>query len=209
MTGFKWIGAKMHEYDIQGTPATPLKRFVFGAEESYGYLPVRFVRDKDAVTSTAFIAEMAAWAAGDGKTLLDVLDELFQRFGYYHEGAKSIVLPGKEGAEKIKTVMKTLRTKPPKEIGGYPVAAVADIMTGANKDLATGKVINRYDVPPGNVLIFTLADGGKVIARPSGTEPKIKFYVLLKEPPDDLEKARRNAATKVDAIIAGLVKLVG
>lgn len=82
-------------------------------------------------------------------------------------------------------------------------------MTGANKDLATGKVISRYDVPPGNVLIFTLADGGKVIARPSGTEPKIKFYVLLKEPPDDLEKVRQNAAAKVDAIIAGLVKLVG
>jgi phosphoglucomutase len=208
LTGFKWIGRKMHEYDVLGTPASPAKQFVFGAEESYGYLPVRFVRDKDAVTSAAFIAEMAAWAATEDKTLLDVLDELFQRFGYYHEGAKSIALPGKKGAAKIKSVMDRLRKQPPREIGGFEVAAAADIMTGKNKDLASGKIISRYDVPPADVLIFTLADGGKVIARPSGTEPKIKFYILLKEPADDLEEAKRSAVAKVDTIVAQLTQLV-
>lgn len=209
LTGFKWIGQKLHEYDVQGTPAKPSKHFVFGAEESYGYLPAKYTRDKDAVTSTAFIAEMAAWAAGERKTLLDVLDELFVRFGYYHEGAKSISLPGKEGAEKIGAVMAALRARPPESIGGLAVAAVADILTGDNLDLSTGQVISRYDVPPANVLIFTLADGGKVIARPSGTEPKIKFYILLKEPVGDLAQARRNAVSKVDTIIADLVRWVG
>ncbi len=208
LTGFKWIGAKLRQYDLEGTPASPAKHFVFGAEESYGYLPARFTRDKDAVTSAAFLAEMAAWAAAEGKTLLDVLDDLFRRFGYYHEGAKSIALPGKEGAERMKAVMSALRAEPPYEIAGYTVAAVADIMTGENRNAVTGKLISRYDVPPANVLIFTLADGGKVIARPSGTEPKIKFYILLKGPGGDLAQARKDAATKVDAIAADLVKRI-
>ncbi|HUU82846.1 MAG TPA: phospho-sugar mutase, partial [Phycisphaerae bacterium] len=138
-----------------------------------------------------------------------LLEELFGRFGYYHEGAKSVVLPGKEGGEKIKGLMEGLRRSPPETIGGFDVRAVADISTGENRDLATNEVIGRYEVPPSNVVIFTLADGGKVIARPSGTEPKIKFYILLKEPADDLERAREAAAGKVETIVADLVARVG
>jgi len=209
LTGFKWIGRALHKYDTQGTAGRPSKEYVFGAEESYGYLPCRFTRDKDAVSSTAFIAEMAAWAADQGKSVLGLLEELFGRFGYYHEGAKSVVLPGKEGGEKIKGLMEGLRRSPPETIGGFDVRAVADISTGENRDLATNEVIGRYEVPPSNVVIFTLADGGKVIARPSGTEPKIKFYILLKEPADDLERAREAAAGKVETIVADLVARVG
>jgi phosphoglucomutase len=208
LTGFKWIGRALHEYDTQGTPSAPSREYVFGAEESYGYLPCKFTRDKDAVTSAAFIAEMAAWAADQGKSLLQVLDELFRRFGYYHEGATSMTLPGKEGTEKIEALMDSLRSTPPDTIGGYPVTAAADMMTGENRELATNRVVARYALPPANVLIFTLADGGKVIARPSGTEPKIKFYMLLKEPADDLAAARQAAAQKVEAIIAGLAERV-
>ena len=209
LTGFKWIGQKLHEYDTEGGPEKPSLEFVFGAEESYGYLPARFVRDKDAVTSTAFIAEAAAWAGSRGKSLLDLLDDLFRRYGYYQEGARSLVLPGQEGARKIEAMMEDLRIAPPKTIGGCSVAAVADMTTGENRDLQTNQVITRYDLPAANVLIFTLTDGGKVIARPSGTEPKIKFYVLLKEPPDDLNAAGAAATARIEAIVQDLLKRAG
>jgi phosphoglucomutase len=209
LTGFKWIGRKLHEYDLEGTPEQPGMEFVFGAEESYGYLPAKFARDKDAVTSTAFIAETAAWAASRGMSLLDLLDDLFKRFGYYEEGARSLVLPGKEGADQIKAMMESLRTAPPKTIGGYAVAAIADLTTGENRDLETSRVLARHDLPASNVLIFTLADGGKVIARPSGTEPKIKFYVLLKGPADELQAAKATATTRIANIIQDLLDRSG
>ncbi len=205
LTGFKWIGQKLHEYDLAGTPAVPSKQFIFGAEESYGYLPAKFARDKDAITSTAFIAEMVALAASEGRGLLDVLDALFQRFGYFQEGAKSIVMKGKEGATQITAMMDALRSDPPNKMAGVTVAAVADLMTGVNRDVKTGKPVGHFDLPPADVLQFTLADGTKVIARPSGTEPKIKFYILAKEPGENLAKAQAAASRKIEAIIAELV----
>ena len=205
LTGFKWIGQKLHEYDLAGTPAAPSKHFIFGAEESYGYLPAKFARDKDAITSTAFIAEMAAMAASEGRGLLDVLEALFQRFGYFQEGAKSIVMKGKQGAAQITALMDTLRADPPKMIAGIAVKAVADLMTGVDRDIETGEPVGRFDLPPANVLQFTLADGTKVIARPSGTEPKIKFYILAKEPGEDITKAEAAATRKIEAIVGDLV----
>jgi len=206
LTGFKWIGQKLYQYDREGAPGRPSKDYIFGAEESYGYMPRAFTRDKDAVTSAAFIAELAAVAAGEGKGLYDLLRELFTRFGYYQEGAKSIVMKGKEGAAQIQALMEMLRSDPPKAIAGLPVVSCADFMAGENKDLRSGDVISRYDLPASNVLIFTLEDGTKVIARPSGTEPKIKFYILVKEQADDLDKAQERASNKIDTIIADLVK---
>jgi len=214
LTGFKWIGRKLHEYDQTGTPGRPSKQLIFAAEESYGYLPAAFTRDKDAVTSAAFIAEAAAWAANQGKTLLDLLDDLFRRFGYHHEGAKSMSLPGRDGAARMAALMAALRQAPPRQLGGQPVAAVADILTGENRELAAGpdarpgRLLHRYDLPSSDVLIFPLSDGGKVITRPSGTEPKIKFYILLKEPADDLPRARRSAEFKAAAIATDLAALV-
>jgi len=207
LTGFKWIGEKVSQYEAEGAPGAPSKTYLFGAEESYGYMPGTFVRDKDAVTSAAYIAELAAVAASRGKGLYELLNELFKQFGYYQEGAKSIVLPGKEGAEKIKGIMKQLRTGPPASIGGIAVSAVADIMTGEKKDIRSGEVIDRYDLPKSNVILFVLTDDTKVIARPSGTEPKIKFYILTKASAEDLEKAKAEATAKIEAVIEDLVKL--
>lgn len=206
LTGFKWIGQKLHEYELEGSPDAPSKRFIFGAEESYGYLPAGFTRDKDAVTSAAFIAEMAAFASNQGKGLYDILEDLFKRYGYYQEGAKSIVMRGKEGAAQIERLMETLRHDPPPSIANRAVTAYADLMTGLNKDVKTGRELSRYDLPPSNVLQFTLADGTKVIARPSGTEPKIKFYILVREPGEDLVEAEISATKKIDEIITDLVR---
>ncbi|MCG8406457.1 MAG: phospho-sugar mutase [Phycisphaerales bacterium] len=208
LTGFKWIGRKLHEYDTDGTPDAPSKEFIFGAEESYGYLPAKFARDKDAVTSAAFIAEMSAFAASQGKGLHDILEDLFGRFGYYQEGAKSIVMKGKEGAAQIQQLMETLRNDPPASIGRQAVTAYADLMTGLNKDVKTGEVLERYDLPQSNVIQFMLVDGTKVIARPSGTEPKIKFYILVREPGNDLVRAETAATGKIEEITADLVRRV-
>ncbi len=203
LTGFKWIAEKMHRYDVEGSPGGPSKHFIFGAEESYGYLPCDLARDKDAVASAAFLAEAAAAAAADGRTLHDVLENLFRGHGYYQEGAKSLTLPGKEGADRIKALMHHLRKRPPKEIAGRGVVSIGDVQTGEIKN-SQGGVLGRYDLPKSEVLLFTLDDATKVIARPSGTEPKIKFYILVREPGDDLARARQSADTKIKAIIADL-----
>ncbi len=207
LTGFKWIGAKMRQYELEGKANKPSKTFIFGAEESYGYLPCAYARDKDAVTSAAFIAELAAVAAEEGQSIYTVLEGLFARFGYYEEGAKSILMPGKEGADRIKNLMETLRCEPPATIGGVAVSTMADIATGEIRDILTGKVIGSYDLPPSNVLLLSREDGTKVIARPSGTEPKIKFYVLAKQSGEDLTQARRQAASTIESAIADLTAL--
>ncbi len=200
LTGFKWIAKALHDYDKAGTPDKPSKTFIFGAEESYGFLPAAFVRDKDAVASAAFIADAAAVAASKGKTLLDVLHGLFREYGYYQEGAKSFVWPGKEGAERIAALMDHLRARPPREFAGHAVETVADLETGELKQADSGKVISRYDLPGSNVLIFALDEGSKVIARPSGTEPKIKFYILTKETNADITAAQQAATAKIAEI---------
>ncbi|MCL2329716.1 MAG: phospho-sugar mutase, partial [Phycisphaerae bacterium] len=207
LTGFKYIGEKIRQFEQAGSPGSPSKTYIFGAEESYGYMPATYTRDKDAVTSTAFIAEMAAVAAEHGHNLYDVLLELFEKFGYFQESAKNIVLKGKEGAEKIQAIMQGLRTSPPKSFGGIAVKTVADIETGEICDMATGKKVGQYDLPASNVMLFTLADGTKVIGRPSGTEPKIKFYILTREPGHDLVKARAAATAKIQAIGDDVAKL--
>ncbi|NLX12476.1 MAG: phospho-sugar mutase [Phycisphaerales bacterium] len=207
LTGFKWIGQKVGQFEEARRSGRPSRTYIFGAEESYGYMPATFVRDKDAVTSSAYIAEMTAVFAEEGKGLHKVLTDLFQRYGYYQEGAKNITLPGKEGAEKIEALMNTFRTEPPQTLGGIAVVAAADFETGRNHDLHTNKLIEQYDLPASNVMMFTLADGTRVIARPSGTEPKIKFYILTRAPGDDLEKAQAEATGRIAAIVADIENL--
>ncbi len=207
LTGFKWIGEKVSQFEIDRAAGRPTKTYIFGAEESYGYMPATFTRDKDAVTATAFIADMAAVAVAQGFNLYDWLEELFHRFGYYQEGAKSFTLPGKEGADRIKAIMQTLRQSPPRVIGGIAVSTVADLLTGEIREAATGRETGRYDLPAADVLLLVLADGSKVIARPSGTEPKIKFYVLTRSSLDDLDEARADATGRINAIIADIARL--
>jgi phosphoglucomutase len=206
LTGFKYIGQKVCEFEQEGTPGNPSKTYIFGAEESYGYMPGTYTRDKDAVTSACCIADLAAVTAALGKNLYDLLNELYKRFGYFQEGAKSLELPGAEGAARIRDMMQRLRTKPPASIGGIPVATIADLKTGEIRDARTGKPAGRYDLPAADVIFFTLEDSTKVIARPSGTEPKIKFYILTHAPGDDIPKARAAATARIKAVIEDILK---
>ena len=172
LTGFKWIGAKIRE--LEG-----LETFIGGGEESYGYMIGDFVRDKDAVGACSMIAEIAAWAASKGKTFFDVLVDLYKDFGFYKEGLISVVRKGKSGAEEIQQMMKQYRENPPTEINGSKVVCIKDYKLLQSKDIATGQT-TPIDLPQSNVLQFFTADGNKVTVRPSGTEPKIKFYFGVK-----------------------------
>lgn len=206
LTGFKWIADRIRLWELEKVADSHRRHYIFGAEESYGYMPTAFVRDKDAVTSAAMIAEMAAVARSAGHSIFSVLEDLYRRFGYHQEGAKSITMPGVDGSQRITALMQNLRSEPPRTIGGLDVVTVGDLVSRETVDARTRAVISRFDLPKSDVLIYTLTDGTKVIARPSGTEPKIKFYILTKAPGDDLTKARQIAAEKITAISADLAK---
>ncbi|GGA63682.1 phospho-sugar mutase [Ornithinibacillus halotolerans] len=169
LTGFKYIGEKIHEFDSTG------ERFVFGYEESYGYLISSFARDKDAVQAAVMASEMAYFWKKQGKTLLDALEVLYERHGYYREGMSSLTLKGKEGSEKIALIMDTIRKNPFEEIAGYNVEAVEDYLISERHLLSTNE-IETIELPKENVLKFVLQNNSWVCLRPSGTEPKIKCY---------------------------------
>ena len=195
LTGFKWIGAKILEMEGKET-------FIGGGEESYGYMIGDFVRDKDAVGACSMIAEIAAWAASQGKTFFDVLVDLYKEFGFYKEGLLSVVRKGKSGAEEIQQMMKDYRANPPQEIDGSRVVCIKDYKLLESKDLATGKV-ERLNMPESNVLQFFTADGNKVTVRPSGTEPKIKFYFGVKgvlASKEQFDETNKALDAKIEAI---------
>lgn len=173
LTGFKYIAGVMREKEGK-------EFFIGGGEESYGYLVGEFVRDKDAVLSSVVIAEMAAYAFANGTSLYGTLMDIYAQYGLYHEELVSITIKGMDGVEKIKSMMAELRAKPPVSLGGSDVVEVRDIATAKRKNLKTGEE-TEMDLPTSNVLQFVLADGSKISARPSGTEPKIKFYFSIKE----------------------------
>ncbi|MFO0358943.1 MAG: phospho-sugar mutase [Flavobacteriales bacterium] len=173
LTGFKYIAGVMREKEGK-------EYFIGGGEESYGYLVGEFVRDKDAVLSSVVIAEMAAWASANNTSLYGMLMDIYAQYGLYHEELVSITIKGMDGVEKIKSMMAELRAKPPVSLGGSEVIEVRDISTATRKNIKTGAE-TKMDLPTSNVLQFVLADGSKISARPSGTEPKIKFYFSIKE----------------------------
>ncbi|NQU33531.1 MAG: phospho-sugar mutase [Bacteroidetes bacterium] len=168
LTGFKYIADIIKRFEGE-------KTFIGGGEESYGYLVGDFVRDKDAVISCAMIAETAAWAADKGIGLYDLLLDIYVEFGLYKEKLISVVRKGKSGAEEIQNMMKDFRANPPVSLNSSKVVVINDYLTGISKNTETG-VEEKIDLPSSNVLQFIAADGGKVSVRPSGTEPKIKFY---------------------------------
>ena len=172
LTGFKWIGSKIREMEGK-------RCFIGGGEESYGYMIGDFVRDKDAIGACSMIAEIAAWAASRGKTFFDVLVDLYKEYGFYKEGLLSVVRKGKSGAEEIQQMMRDYRANPPAEIDGSRVVCIKDYKTGISRNLTDGTE-ERLSLPASNVLQFFTADGNKVTVRPSGTEPKIKFYFSVK-----------------------------
>ena len=170
LTGFKWI-AKM----IQDHPELTL---IGGGEESFGYMVGDFVRDKDAVTATLLICEIAAQMKAKGTSVYKYLQEIYTTYGYYQEELVSFVKKGKKGAEEIQQMMTDLREKPPKSIGGSPVVRIEDYQTSIAKEVVTNTQ-SDIALPKSNVLIFYTEAGSKIAARPSGTEPKIKFYVSV------------------------------
>ena len=173
-TGFKWIANVMR--DMEGTG-----RYLGGGEESYGFLPETFVRDKDSVSTNSLLAECAAWAAEKGMNLYELLIEIYAEYGFSRERGVSVVRPGKTGAEEIVAMMKNFRENPPKTLAGSPVTCIKDYSDLNCRNLKTGE-ITKLDFPTtSNVLQFFTEAGDKVSVRPSGTEPKIKFYVEVRE----------------------------
>ncbi|MCX8036307.1 MAG: phospho-sugar mutase [Candidatus Sumerlaeia bacterium] len=220
LTGFKWICERIRANEERRARGKSWLSFIFGTEESYGYLVGTVARDKDSVIASCVCAEMAAVARSRGKTLVQELDAIEMRHGVFLEEGQSIFHPGVEGAAMIKRIMDSLRKNPPRRIGSLPVVRVGDVLRGLWRPLPDGRGTSsrrggRIALPKSDVLIFELADGGKVIARPSGTEPKIKFYFNLCECEGipftsraQLEKARRALADKMQRIKADFLREV-
>ena len=195
LTGFKFIGDKIRQ--LEGKEV-----FIGGGEESYGYMIGDFVRDKDAVAACSMIAEIAAWAAEQGKTFYDVLVDIYKEYGFYKEGLLSVVRKGKSGAEEIQQMMKDYRENPPKEIDGEKVVCIKDYKLHESIDTVTGKK-ETIDLPTSNVLQYFTEKGNKVTVRPSGTEPKIKFYFGVKgclENKADFDKVNAALDGKIEEI---------
>jgi phosphoglucomutase len=172
-TGFKWIAAVMRDLES-------VKTYIGGGEESYGFLPETFVRDKDAVSSAALMAEIAAWAKDNGKSLYQLLLDVYVEYGFSREKGISVVKKGKSGAEEIQAMMDAFRVNPPKEIAGSPVILIKDFDSLDAKEPLAGKTYKLEMPATSNVLQYFSEDGSKVSIRPSGTEPKIKFYIEVR-----------------------------
>lgn len=199
-TGFKWIANVMRE--LEGS-----MRYIGGGEESYGFLAETFVRDKDSISANSLICECAAWAADQGLNLYEVLVDVYMKYGFSRERGVSVVRPGKSGAEEIVAMMKSFRENPPKTLAGSPLTCVKDYADLNCKDLKNGNV-EKMDFPTtSNVLQFFTENGDKVSIRPSGTEPKIKFYVEVREElknKEDYEATVAKAEEHIDQILADL-----
>lgn len=195
-TGFKWIAAVIRE--LEGKD-----RYIGGGEESYGFLAEDFARDKDAVSAVSLMAEAAAWAKENGMNFIQMLKDIYVKYGFSREEGISLVRMGKSGAEEIQAIMKQFRTTPPAQIAGSPITEVKDYADLTIKNGA-GEVVGKLDFPTtSNVLQFFTADGTKISVRPSGTEPKIKFYVEVKghmATADDYEKAIAETQAKIEQI---------
>ena len=173
-TGFKFMAERVAAWEAANS-----YKYIFAFEESYGYMVGDFVRDKDAVTASLLVAEMAAHYFKKGMTLLDAINALYEKYGYFQEKTLNLVMPGLDGLQKMKALMESLRSNPPKEIAGTEVVRQRDYQDGSIYVAGLGKV-GKTPFEGSNVLYFELADGSSFIVRPSGTEPKIKIYVLVR-----------------------------
>ena len=199
-TGFKWIAAVIRENEGK-------KTYIGGGEESYGFLPEDFCRDKDAVSSCTLMAEITAWAKDNGKTLFELLQDIYIEYGYGKEKGISVVRKGKSGAEEIAKMMSDFRNTPPKEIAGSKVVFIKDYKTLQMKNVITGEVSELTMPATSDVLQYFTEDGTKISVRPSGTEPKIKFYIEVRgemKSRADYNAADAAANVKVEAVRASL-----
>lgn len=197
LTGFKYIGELITNLEEEGRADD----FVMGFEESYGYLAGTHARDKDAVVGSMMICEMASYYKMQGKSLVEVMDDIYSEFGYYCNIVKSYEFEGAAGMEKMAQIMTSLRENPPAEFAGTPVTYIGDYMTSTAKYLDTGRE-EKIDLPKSNVLAYKTADGNGVIVRPSGTEPKIKTYITA------IGKTKEAAQQTADKLIADTVKFM-
>ena len=174
-TGFKFMAERIAEWEAAGS-----WQYIFAYEESYGYMMGDYVRDKDAVTASMMVAEMAAYYSLQGKTLLDAMDDLYVKYGCYQEKTLNLVMPGLDGLKRMQQIMDTLRENPLTEVADVPVAKVRDYLTGELSIEGLG-VVGDTGISGSNVLYYELSDGSNFIIRPSGTEPKIKIYLLVRD----------------------------
>ena len=199
-TGFKWIAAVIRENEGK-------KQYIGGGEESYGFLPEEFARDKDAVSSCALMAEIAAWAKDNGKTLFEQLQDIYVEYGYGKEKGISVVRKGKSGAEEIIQMMTNFSNNPPKEIAGSKVVIIKNYETLKMTNVTTGEVSDLIMPATSNVLQYFTEDGTKISVRPSGTEPKIKFYIEVRgemKSRAEYDAADTAANLKIEAVRASL-----
>ena len=196
LTGFKWIGQQVLKNEKTGRGT-----YLFGMEESYGCLIGTYARDKDAISATAALCEAAAYYKQKGMTLWDAMVAMYEKYGYYKDAVKSIGLSGIEGLAKIQSIMETLRNNTPIEVGGYKVVSARDYKLDTIKDMASGEV-KPTGLPSSNVLYYDLNDGAWICVRPSGTEPKIKFYYGIKG------SSMEDADAKSEALGAAVMAMV-
>ena len=174
LTGFKYIGEQIKFFEQNHS-----HNYVFGLEESYGCLTGTYARDKDACVAVMILCEVASWCKKNGKTLWDAMIDLYEKYGYYREGLATMTLKGIDGAAQIQNMMSSMRENPKSTLGGFEVLAVRDYKEDTRKDLKTGEV-TKTGLPTSNVLYYELSDQAWCCVRPSGTEPKIKFYFGVK-----------------------------
>ena len=194
LTGFKYIGQQILGFETSGKGT-----YLFGFEESYGCLIGTHARDKDAIVATMALCEAAAFYKSQGKTLWDAMIDMYERYGYYKDDIKSLTKKGIEGLQEIQNIMENLRNNPPTEIGGYKVTKFRDYKKDVIKDMQTGEE-TKTGLPNSNVLYFELTDDAWVCVRPSGTEPKVKFYYGVKG--TSLEDANEKSAKLGEAVLA-------
>ena len=200
LTGYKWIGKQILKNETTGHGT-----YLFGMEESYGCLIGTYARDKDAISATAALCEAAAYYKQKGMTLWDAMIAMYEKYGYYKDAVKAIGLSGIEGLAKIQSIMETLRNNTPTEVGGYKVTSATDYKLDTIKDMATGEV-KPTGLPSSNVLYYDLEDGAWICVRPSGTEPKIKFYFGVKG--TSLEDAEEKENALGAAVMAMVDKMM-
>ena len=199
LTGFKWIADVIHRNE-------GIRTFVGGGEESFGFMIGDFVRDKDSVSTAMIVSEIASQAKANGSSFYEQVLEMYKEFGLYHEGLVSIVKKGQSGGAEIAKMMSDMRENPPKTLAGHKVIKLDDVKSGISTDLITGAT-TPLTIPSSNVLQFYLENGSKVTARPSGTEPKIKFYFSVKGELNDVadyDQKLKGLLAQIEAIKADL-----
>jgi phosphoglucomutase len=199
LTGFKYIAEKIRELEGQ-------ELYIGGGEESYGYMIGDFVRDKDAISACALIAEMAAVAKDRGQSLFEMMVEMYTQHSFYKEELVSFTKKGQRGAEEIQQMMADMRANPPQTVAGSRIVEVSDYKYSTRKNLVTGEE-TKLDLESSNVLQYLTEDGTKISARPSGTEPKIKFYISVNEPlasTEDFDATEQKLNQKIEQILVDL-----